>query len=239
MTDYSLYGDVEQVPGWLNRVTALRTMDILSWQSANGITGDMLEIGVFCGRYFSLLVDSAIKTGEHVLGIDTFEYSAPERARTELGRIFRGKEVKAYTLWKEPSSRISAGKIASAVTSLRFISIDGAHDYENVYRDLVLCEGLLSPDGIIAVDDFINPLAIGVNQAVNKFLSEPRAVVPAAYIANKLFLAHRSRADDYRRAIEEMILAAEGPECDNFRSQIANGRHHVEQEFYGHKMLLL
>jgi hypothetical protein len=239
VTDYALNDAIEKIPGWLHKVTALRTIDILEWQRSNNITGDLLEIGVFCGRYFAILLDSALKQGDHVLGIDTFQFIPQERVNAELNNVFGGKEEGSYTLWTDQSSRIHPQTVLSKVKPLRFISIDGAHDYQNVYRDLVLCESLLSPDGIIAADDFLNPLAIGVNEAINKYLSEPRPVVPVAYIANKLFLAHRSRADDYRAAIEGIIMVSEGPQCDTFREKVAVARHQVEQEFHGNKMLLL
>lgn len=237
--DYSLYESVESTPGWLYKVTALRTIDILDWQVSNGISGNLLEIGVYCGKYFTLLVDSAIKGHGHAYGIDTFQFSSPDQVATFLHIGHKGKEDNKHTLWTDQSTRVPATRIASEAGPLRFISIDGAHDYENVYRDLVLCDQIVSVDGLIAADDFLNPVAIGVNQAVNKFLSEPRAVVPVAYTANKLFLAHRSRQDDYRKAFEAMFMAGEDSECDNFRTQIAHGRHHVEQDFYGHKILIL
>lgn len=236
--DYELYTKIEAVQGWLHKVTAHRTIDILAWQVENGIAGNLMEIGVFCGRYFSILVNSAKSANNKVLGMDTFQFAPQQRVVDELDNIF-GKGINEYyELWEGYSTRIDTHRIVNAIGYPRFISVDGAHDYENVYRDLVLVEQIISPDGIIAADDFLNPLTLGVNQAINAFLSTPRAVVPVAYISNKLFLAHRSRADDYRVAIEAMILEADDPQSANFREQIKHGRHHVEQDYWGHKVLI-
>jgi hypothetical protein len=128
--------------------------------------------------------------------------------------------------------------IEKATGKCRFISIDGAHDYETVFRDLILCEQVLGSGGIIAADNFLNPVAMGVNQAINAFLSQPRAVVPVAYTANKLFLAHRVRAEEYRTVIEEIFETGDEPFAAHFRKQRTHGRHHIEQMFHGSRVLL-
>ena len=236
--DYSLYEKVEKVPGWLHKVTAHRTLDLLAWQRDSGIVGGFLEIGVFCGKYFALLLDSAARSDRPALGIDTFQFTNEKRVHTEMKKIFGQEIARRYTLWRSPSSAITPEEVIEAVGRPVFISVDGAHDYENVYRDLVLAEATLGRDGIIAADDFINPLALGVNQAVNAFLATPRSVVPVAYIANKLFLAHRSREADYREALEASIMKGAEPQSVKFRDNVARGRHFVEQDFHGHKVLL-
>ena len=236
--DYSLYDKIDKINGWLNRVTGIRTMEILEWQSAQGNKGDLLEIGVFCGKYFSLLVDAARRHDCHALGIDTFEFAPPQRVTKEMTQLFGNNAGDRFTLWKRPSSTVTALEVNATIRSPRFISVDGAHDYGNVYRDLLLAEAVLSPGGIVAADDFLNPLTLGVNQAINHFLSQPRAVVPVAFIANKLFLAHRSMESEYRTAIEELIVKGAEPQSVNFRRKMTHGRHHVEQDFYGHKVLI-
>jgi hypothetical protein len=236
--DPAFYERIEAIQGWLNPAAGQRTRDILAWQGANGITGNLMEIGVFCGKYFSCLVESARATGMKVLGIDTFQFAPQERVVSELTKLF-GPDIAAnYTLWQRFSTAVRPWEILQAIGAPRFISIDGAHDYENVYRDLVLCDEIVARNGLIAVDDFLNPLTLGVNQAVNHFLMQPRSVVPVAYVSNKLFLAHCSRADLYRQAFEEAILAGSEPQSVHFRSMVKVSRSHVEQPFFGHMVLL-
>jgi len=236
--DYSLYSKVENIAGWLKKPAAFRTMDILAWQQKNQIEGGLLEIGVFCGKYFSLLLNSARAMRSPLLGIDTFQYAPTSRVLSEMAKLFGKESANQFILWNKDSTAVRAGEIETAIGRCRFISIDGAHDYESVFRDLVLAEQVVSFDGIIAADDFLNPLALGVNQALNAFLTQPRNIVPVAHIANKLFLAHRSRAAEYRSAIEEMCANGNEPASEDFRKRRGIGRHHIEQDFYGHKVIL-
>jgi hypothetical protein len=209
--DYKLYERISNVPGWLNLVTAHRTIDILRWQLGNGITGSLMEIGIYCGRYFSILLNNAKASGSPVLGMDTFQFVSETRVLSEIAGIF-GDKIGDVRLWKGDSSRIGAAKIIAEIGNPRFVSVDGAHDYENVFRDLVLADEIISADGLVAADDALNPMTLGVNQAVNVFLSTPRNLVPVAYVSNKLFMAHRSRAADYRLAFEVAISGGDEPE---------------------------
>jgi hypothetical protein len=96
-----------------------------------------------------------------------------------------------------------------------------------------------SSKGIIAVDDFLNPLTLGVNEAIHYFFAQPRLVVPVAYFRNKVFLAHRSMANEYLRSIENSIIRDEiEPESTTFRDSLAQSRQFVEQELWGHRVLI-
>lgn len=232
------YDKVEKIQGWLNPAAGRRTQDILEWQAAQGIKGNLFEIGVFCGKYFALLLESAIKHDGKVLGVDTFQFTSTERVDQEMDKLFGADAKDRYTLMKRASSTLTSEPVRKAIGRPRFISIDGAHDYENVFRDLEFCEDLVAPNGIISVDDFLNPLTLGVNQAVNAFYQKPRKVVPVAYVSNKLFLAHASHEDRYRKAFEQAIMKGDDPQSKHFRAMIEKGRDHVAQPFYGHEVLL-
>lgn len=237
--DYSLYPKIEKIAGWLTEPGALRSIDILDWQRTKGISGGLLEIGVFCGKYFALLMDSARQASDPVLGIDTFQYAPPDRVRKEMEGVFgTGAMTDSVTLWQRRSDSVRPEEIEAAIGQCRFVSIDGAHDYQSVYLDLVLAESVLSPSGIISVDDFLNPLTIGVNEAVNAFLSQPRRVEPVAYISNKLFLAHREIAEELRGAVETMFAKGGDALSKAFNARRKNGRHHIEQDFHGNRLII-
>ncbi|MEM9318998.1 MAG: class I SAM-dependent methyltransferase [Pseudomonadota bacterium] len=235
---FDICAKAAEIHGWLEPVTARRTVDILRWQEASGITGNLLEVGVMCGKYFSLLVDSALRQRNQVLGIDTFQYTNTARVDREMEKALGASAKDAYTLWECMSSMVSAQDILDQIGQPRFISVDGAHDYENVYNDMEMADALLAPNGIVAADDFLNPLTLGVNQAVNAFLSRPRRMVPVAFIGNKLFLAHRSEADGYRAAIEDIFRAGSDEAATGFINRASHGRHHIEQPLHGHPVLI-
>ncbi len=80
----------EPLQGWLLPQAAIRTLDLLDWQVANRVRGGLLEIGVFCGKYFSLLLHSANAAKEKILGVDTFEFAPKIRSwicSAEMGRM--------------------------------------------------------------------------------------------------------------------------------------------------------
>lgn len=235
---YAIYPSVEKINGWLNKPAAYATMDILEWQLESNIKGGVLEIGVFCGKYFAILVQSALKQKSQILGIDTFQFAPKERVIDELKAIF-GKGIdEKIILLKSASEAISPSEVEKLIGNCRFISIDGSHEYESVFLDLILSEQVINSDGLIAVDDFLNPLTLGVNRAVNQFLATPRRVQPVAYTANKLFLAHRSSAERYRETFEKIFEQGEEPFEVNFRKKRSLGRHHIEQDLYGSMVLV-
>jgi hypothetical protein len=75
---------VHKVKGRLNDYAAIRTIELLHWQEARGMSGPVLEIGVFAGRYFSILLRSAIRTGSVAVGVDTFQW-VPQPVRVFMG----------------------------------------------------------------------------------------------------------------------------------------------------------
>jgi hypothetical protein len=237
LSDEEYYDQVVvHINGWLERYAAMSTMWLLHHQETADLTGALLEIGVFCGRYLSILARSAAKTHSLVLAIDTFEYSDYE----EISRLF-SSYVGEVVFWKRRSDTCHSEEILECLGCRpRFVSVDGSHLKGDVYLDLVLTEQLCDETTIVAVDDFLNQGALGVNEACHLFFAQPRLLVPFAYLRNKLFLSHRAKADEYRQALETMILADEkAQEAQMFRERLQNGRHHVEQLLWGSKMLFI
>ena len=58
---------VYNIPGWLLDYTALATMEILKFQEQTEISGSLFEIGVFAGRYFSILLRSALNSDSTIV----------------------------------------------------------------------------------------------------------------------------------------------------------------------------
>ena len=66
---------------------------------------------------------------------------------------------------------------------------------------------MLAARNLVAVDDFMNMIAMGVNVGVHKFFATPRNLAPFAYTRNKLFLSRPELAPSYRHAFEQMVMA--------------------------------
>ena len=230
---------VHGIPGWLVDYTALTTMDILEFQEQAGISGSIFEIGVYAGRYFAILLRSALKSDSVIVGLDTFQYVDQDRVLGFLNPV--SAEYDKVSLIKGPSREWNAsGLVAKLREPARFISIDGSHDKLDVLWDLRLAEELTSKEGVVAIDDFLNPAALGVNEAVNQFFLQPRNLVPWAYLPNKLFLARPAWAPRYKTFLEGRVLLDEiSPESNRFRENLREGRHCVEVTLFSEKILIV
>jgi len=230
---------VHGIPGWLVDYTALTTMDVLKFQEKTGISGSIFEIGVFAGRYFVILLRSAIKSNSVIVGLDTFQYVDQDRVLAFLNPVLA--DYDKISLIKGLSREWNASDLVAKLGEpSRFISIDGSHNKLDVLWDLRLAEELTSNEGVVAVDDFLNPTALGVNEAVNQFFLQPRNLVPWAYLPNKLFLARPAWAYRYKTFLEETVLHDEvSPESNRFRDNLHQGRHYVEVSLFAEKILIV
>ena len=122
---------VHNIPGFLSDYTALRTMNLLDWQEREGINGSILEIGVFSGRYFSLMLRSALRSDNVIIGIDTFEHVDQKHLKFTLSKIapLTGKVI----FLKGASVEFQADELKSIVGPCRFISVDGSHELNDVF----------------------------------------------------------------------------------------------------------
>ncbi len=236
---------VERIEGWLDRYAALRTIDLLRSQEAGGVCGPVYEVGLYHGKYFAVLLRSAVITGDRAVGIDSFDYVPREQFDREfmeqarLGDLGRIGSVDLRIMEGPSRSWTDTEVMAALGAPARFISIDGSHEHDDVLWDLQVAERLLSEAGIIAADDYLNPACLGVNEAINRFLIATPDVVPFANVANKLFLARPNRAEQYRDELERCILGdGDEPRSEFYRQQITTGgRRNVEPILFGRRVM--
>jgi hypothetical protein len=215
-------------------------MDILEYQEEHGIAGSLLEIGVFSGRYFSILLRSASRTNSRVVGVDLFRNPPIEKIRELVVEILRGSDAVAILLSAYSIELDSARLLERLSIPARFVSIDGSHICRDVLWDLRLAEQIVAPAGVVAIDDFINPVAFGVNEAVHIFFSIPRRLVPWAYIENKLFLCQPQWADRYKAFLESTVMSDTVERHSAFFQKNARvARNLVEQTLWGAPLLVL
>jgi hypothetical protein len=234
MTDEQFFDDVvRKIPGWLHDFTAFRTMDILKFQEKEKISGPLFEVGVFRGKYFSILLRSAIESGTTAFGLDTFQYAKQEDVKSSLRQFFNENISKAQYV-QSTSSELDEKSLRELLGSKsRFISIDGSHEKNDVYLDLSVCDKSLSNEGVIAVYDFLNPLAIGVNEAIHLYFQVPRRVVPFAYLPNKLLLCRPLWSGRYRAILEAAVVGdSTSPIAANYRNKPST------RPLFGHEMLV-
>jgi hypothetical protein len=139
------------------------------------------------------------------------------------------------------SSDVNGGQLLSHLGApARFVSIDGSHERDDVFWDLGLAEQVVGPGGVVALDDFINPVTLGVNEAANLFFATPRRLVPWAYIENKLFLCQEHWSHRYRQMLEAIVMRDEIERHSKvFRENNSAGRNLVEQRLWGSTLLIV
>lgn len=196
MRKYALDGN-RTVEGWLG-AGAISTILLLDeFQRARGETGSIFEIGVHHGRLFILLA-LLRDEGEIALAVDIFEnqhlnidFSGSGNRELFWSNIDRcvGSRTDIVALSLD-SLTLSSDEIliASDNHRIRLFSVDGGHTTRHLLNDVRLAEQVLSPNGIVVVDDFYNPDWPGVNEGVVRYLMESPALLPFCYGDNKLYL---------------------------------------------------
>jgi Methyltransferase domain len=197
------------VQGYLTSLDARVIRTLLSYQTESDISGHLCEIGVHHGRLF-LMLAIARRPGERALGIDLFEDDELNASTEHAGRVRAvidnarrlGIELADQEIFKTSSTEIGPADILARTTGpVRFCSIDASHLYDDVENDLLLAERTLTPDGIIAVDDFFHPGWPDVSFAVSDFLGRTSAIVPFLITPDKLYLAPVPVAERYKTAL--------------------------------------
>ncbi len=192
------------IEGWMADEAADLTSRLFHWQrSVRAVTG-VLELGVFKGRYLSLLASLAQGTGAPIVGVDAFTSRVGEQI-PEPDRDYARDAVLATVQALAPGSALPTLVVAFTADvdagTLRglspggysFISVDAGHLAADVAADLALVGQLTAERTIIAADDVFNPQTPGVMEGLCRhFAADPGTVLaPFAWAGNKLFLCHR------------------------------------------------
>ena len=198
--DLEAFRDIE---GWMSDEAADLTRRLFHWQmAAQAVTG-VLELGVFKGKYLSLLASLAQGSGAPVVGVDAFTSRIGEQippADREYARNAAEATIKALAPGSMPPTLLVAYTRDIGTGALRelcpggysFISVDAGHLAPDVTHDLSLAETLIGERTIIAADDAFNPQTPGVMEGLCRyFIDNPAtALAPFAWAGNKLFLCH-------------------------------------------------
>lgn len=203
--------DRMRVGGWFSRLDGRIFAQILSAQTAIGVTGAVAEIGVHHGKSFlALLLGKS--DDERAVCVDVFENQAANADRSGLGDegvLRRNIETfspgaRNVTIMKRSSLELTADELLAVSGPVRFFSVDGGHWLDIVRNDLALAEATLAAGGVIALDDYSHPdwpeVCLGFGQW---FQASRRTVVPFALTKAKLYLCAADHADTYRAALKQ------------------------------------
>jgi hypothetical protein len=180
---------LDSVSGWLTHDAAYFTSALLNLQQEKAIHGPVFEIGVWEGKYLALLYHHNAPQQQLVVGID-IDKRRLRTAEANFRRLFGDLEM--LSLHGLDSRDLTTDRTFELLQDKRprFISLDGDHNAPVVHSDLILATSMIDERGVIAIDDFLNPYAIGVSEGVYQFFLQegPREHMPFAWAGNKLFV---------------------------------------------------
>jgi hypothetical protein len=216
------------IAGRLGDEAALLTLHLMRRQTARGVAGPALEIGVHAGRYLSILHRGAWAGGDATLGLDSFERIDEAQVRANLAGIDGALDLVAGRSVEHDAD----GLRARLAAPIRFASIDGSPLLEDAAHDLALCDALLADQGVVACEDFLNPTRLGVCQAVNQHLASGEGLAAFAYVQNKLFLCRPAAHRDLFEAVMEFFAREDQTPAGAVFAQNARSRPERNQTLF-------
>jgi hypothetical protein len=234
---------VETIPGWLEHEAALFTGFLHGVQRDLGLGGDVLEIGVYRGKYLSVLY-ALSQPDESLFGVDLFvgddKEEAARQARANVEQACG--DASRFTLMVGDSMELDAGKLAQRCgrDRFRFVSIDAGHTRELVLRDLRTAMPLLQEGGIMALDDAFNYGTPGVIEGIAEFfLRDNPPLAPFAYCYNKLFVTTPAYHARYLGAAKRFVQYADWlSTCTRTAQQErANAQSEFVTAMFGHEIV--
>jgi hypothetical protein len=234
-----------QISGWLHWPAVQATLLLGRIQHEHLAPGPVGEIGVWEGRYLTLL-SFLPESPRPVLGIDPFIHGGDRaaqvaRVRRNIARYARRPDL--VKLLETDSRQVSPAQLLTAAGApFQFVSVDGDHTAPGCLQDLVLAGDILAPGGIVSVDDMANMTCPGVVEAVVRYcLRSDAKLAPFLSVANKLFMTQPEFCERYRTAV--LARATAGGEYDWAKPLLDYDRHmrslNVPVEFMGQNLLVL
>jgi len=190
------------VPGWFTLTDHEVFIAMNTIQEKLAISGNLLEIGTFCGKSGALL--SLLASSEETVSLlDLFDDVKFEKnlETTDYRKMTIDKARKTLDKYGHGYELIVGNSLEITrlvpVTPHRLIHIDGSHQYEVVKKDLSNALKYLTVGGVIIVDDYRNFQFPGVGRAFWEFVEDHKmhlicSTPTKAYITNSnLSLAYK------------------------------------------------
>lgn len=211
----AIFGHVE---GWLGD----RMSQIVGIFGAildnTSVRGNIVEFGVHHGLFLFLL-NSLRNDDEECIAVDVFESQhlnvdqsgngSLTAFRAHLERLM-GPECRFFKIIQRDTlsfSTVEAIDLFAKNVGVKFLSIDAGHTIQHACNDLHLAQEILTPGGIVALDDYLSVHWPGVTEGFYRFMGAAnRRFKPVVYFQNKLFLTtiseHAAFLREFRTAIE-------------------------------------
>ncbi|WP_445161472.1 class I SAM-dependent methyltransferase [Mycobacterium sp. Dal123C01] len=175
MTDpWILYTEeMDQVDGWFYQADVELFGNLLARQTAEGIKGDLLEIGAYQGKS-AILMGYGLRDDEEFVICDLFGAVMEHADIAQAPRQeYSGLEQEQFLAnWDRFHTRRPTLEVCESSAldlgdrMVRFSHIDGCHSYQCVAKDISLVVTHTAKRGVIAMDDYRGVQTPGVAAAV-------------------------------------------------------------------------
>jgi len=197
-----VFRTIKSIPGWFNVDDCGHFYLLLSYQSAVGLVGDLLEIGSYHGRSTALMA-RCLRPGESIFVCDAFQSTTEDPYSDKPSRDNLVANIRRVN----PDLELERIVIHACLSNdlrlhpeqrFRFIHIDGGHSVQQTYSDLELCSRHVLSRGVIVVDDYHHRDYPGVAEGTDAFLQRYDAFDVLAdlnrhgALGRKLYLVHRN-----------------------------------------------
>jgi SAM-dependent methyltransferase len=196
---------VGRIRGWCHPVTVPVWDGMLGYQRRSGVRGHLLEIGVLRGKSAAVLAAHVDPESERLFLVDpSMDASAVRRT---LRRV-RPAAERALVLLREKSHEVLAGEAGGSRGRFRWIHIDGDHSAACVLEDLATANDLLSPDGVVVLDDFFVIDFPHLTEATFRYLAQHPTHFSLFLVGGrKGYLARPGAAPHYRYYCLRSLIA--------------------------------
>jgi hypothetical protein len=196
------------LPGWFWPDSIAIWDSLLRFQSAAGIEGHMLEIGVWQGKSAALAALHS-RPNEICLLVDLH---IQNEARTAIGRI---KSNQVVYVEKDSAALSRHPELSRDAGTFRWIHIDGNHCGMAIINDMNVAHLLLSDQGVLTLDDFFNPQYPQITAAAFEWLNRNPLQMRIFLIgANKAYLCRPYAMRSYLTYVKDSL----------FKDMVARGR---------------
>jgi len=191
------YGDV---PGFFGPESQAIWDFFLRAQVDLGVIGDFLEIGVYKGKS-AILAALHLRQDEDAVLVDCCP--VPE-TRAVLERVRPGANV--YLECQSIEAPFNS-EITARAGRFRWCHVDGDHTGYSTMHDIELCASVLSPKGVLVVDDFFNFRYPQLTASVYRFLFDHPIEWRIVFAgANKAYLCRAAVYQVYEAVIRAALI---------------------------------
>src|SRR4051812_37668234 len=168
---------VDSIEGWFASDAAVLFVAYNQLLRERGLLADVLEIGVYHGKS-AVLIAEFRADGARMVAADLFDALqgfGAEGGAVPMEQAFRDHLRAAHG--SLDFLRTIAGSSADLTaadlgTQFSFCHIDGDHSQDGTYHDIGLAYSTSLPGGLIAIDDYFNPLFPGVAEGAFRWSLE-------------------------------------------------------------------